>query len=273
MELKHKVRNSSLAHVFLSFGIGMISQEARHMLVDPQSSHNAFNQSSTPADGMTMLHLAALWTGHEEDFGLILDKYRNLINGQTRNKKKTALHFAVERGDPRMVKRLLMEEELDPNLQDTVHQAPLNKAILGEETEVVRLLLNDRRVDPMTQNSQGNTPLHRAANAGRQNLVRLLLDDKRVDPNVRNAGLETPLHRAIRAGHAECVSLILAHRLVDREEQWRFGLTPYDLALNSNNPDIIYLLARGPEERSERTKLLWEVDDDDPEYQFRRDEF
>lgn len=265
-------RKPSLVHEFPSFGMAILSQEARHMLVDPQSSHNAFNQSSTPAYGMTILHLAALWTGNEEDFDLILDKYRNLINGQNRD-KKTALHFAVERGDPRMVKRLLMEEELDPNLQDKFHQAPLDMAVLEDETEVSRLLLNDKRVDPMTQDMGGNTPLHRAASAGRENQVKLLLDDMRVNPNVRNDDLETPLHRAIRTRHTKCVSLILDHRLVDREEQWKPGLTPYDLALASNNPDIIDLLARGPEEWSERTKLLWDGDDDDPEYQFRRDEW
>lgn len=91
-------------------------------------------------------------------------------------KGETALHYAAQLGDQRMVQALLY------------YQAP---------------------VDPRDQ--FGNTPMHWAAQRGGTAVIQMLIDAKAtVDPQNRQG--VTPLMMAAQAGNAPAVRLLLKHR-------------------------------------------------------------
>jgi ankyrin repeat protein len=88
---------------------------------------------------------------------------------------ETALHYAAQLGDQRMVEALLYyKAPIDP--RDQFGNTPLHWAAQRGSTAVIQLLIDAKAaIDP--QNRQGVTPLMMAAKAGNAPAVRLLLKD------------------------------------------------------------------------------------------------
>lgn len=137
---------------------------------------------------------------------------------QTLTKSSTVSRFleAVERGDSESISRLSHQSN-DPGLL--------------------------RRY-----NNQGYQALHLAVIAGNQDLVKYLLAEG-ASLLSRGRNLQTPLHFAVANGHAAIVDLLLRtswmggeHTLVTTLDY--FGKTPFDLAMDTGNVDIIRDLAR-----------------------------
>jgi ankyrin repeat protein len=98
-------------------------------------------------------------------------------------KGETALHYAAQLGDQRMVEALLYyKASIDP--RDQFGNTPLHWAAQRGNPTILQLLIDAKAaIDP--QNRQGITPLMMAAKAGQVQAVRLLLKDgadpRRVD--------------------------------------------------------------------------------------------
>jgi ankyrin repeat protein len=90
-------------------------------------------------------------------------------------KGETALHYAAQLGDQKMVQALLYyKASVDP--RDQFGNTPLHWAAQNGSTTILQMLIDAKAVvDP--QNRQGVTPLMMAAQAGRVQAVRLLLKD------------------------------------------------------------------------------------------------
>ncbi len=88
---------------------------------------------------------------------------------------ETALHYAAQLGDQRMVEALLYyKAPIDP--RDQFGNTPLHWAAQRGNTAVIQMLIDAKAaIDP--QNKQGVTPLMMAAKAGNAPAVRLLLKD------------------------------------------------------------------------------------------------
>ena len=99
------------------------------------------------------------------------------------DKGETALHYAAQLGDKRMVQALLYyKAAVDP--RDQFGNTPLHWAAQRGDTTILQMLIDAKAaIDP--QNRQGVTPLMMAAQAGQAQAVRLLLKDgadpRRVD--------------------------------------------------------------------------------------------
>ena len=88
---------------------------------------------------------------------------------------ETALHYAAQLGDQRMVEALLYyKAPVDP--RDQFGNTPLHWAAQRGNTTIMQMLIDTKAtIDP--QNKQGVTPLMMAAKAGNVPAVRLLLKD------------------------------------------------------------------------------------------------
>jgi len=91
------------------------------------------------------------------------------------DKGETALHYAAQLGDQRMVQALLYyKAAVDP--RDQFGNTPLHWAAQRGNVAVLQMLIDAKAaIDP--QNRQGVTPLMMAAQAGQAQAVRLLLQD------------------------------------------------------------------------------------------------
>lgn len=106
----------------------------------------------------TSLHKAAK-EGKEYAFRLALEKREVDINAKGLL-GKTALHYAIEKGNMDMVKELLAKNA-DINIQDGVGNTPLHSAAACNRKEIVNLLL-EKGVE-IKQNICGCSPLYFAA--------------------------------------------------------------------------------------------------------------
>lgn len=99
------------------------------------------------------------------------------------DKGETALHYAAQLGDQRMVEALLYyKASIDP--RDQFGNTPLHWAAQRGNVAILQMLIDAKAaIDP--QNRQGITPLMMAAQAGQAQAVRLLLkvgaDPRRAD--------------------------------------------------------------------------------------------
>jgi uncharacterized protein len=91
------------------------------------------------------------------------------------DKGETALHYAAQLGNQRMVEALLYyKAAIDP--RDQFGNTPLHWAAQRGNTTIMQMLIDAKAViDP--QNKQGITPLMMASQAGQAQAVRLLLKD------------------------------------------------------------------------------------------------
>ncbi|HEY1506177.1 MAG TPA: ankyrin repeat domain-containing protein [Stellaceae bacterium] len=91
------------------------------------------------------------------------------------DKGETALHYAAQLGDQRMVQALLYyKASVDP--RDQFGNTPLHWAAQRGDLAILQMLIDAKAaIDP--QNRQGVTPLMMAAQAGQAQAVRLLLKD------------------------------------------------------------------------------------------------
>ena len=92
---------------------------------------------------------------------------------------------AVHNNDIDMVKVLLADERVNPNMADEHGRTALMFAAHNGHAPVVTLLLADERVDPNMANQHGRTALMYAAKKGHAPVVTLLLADERVGPNIK----------------------------------------------------------------------------------------
>lgn len=100
---------------------------------------------------------------------------------------ESLLHEAARSGNVELVRLLLQQPSLDPNLQSWTGYSALSCACHEKGEEIIRLLLADPRTDPnRIDECLGYSPLQYAA---QRNLraVEVLIDHPRVDVNIRDA--------------------------------------------------------------------------------------
>ncbi|MCG8387781.1 MAG: ankyrin repeat domain-containing protein, partial [Cytophagales bacterium] len=118
----------------------------------------------------------------------------------------SALHLAVEQGDPFLVAVLIRRSPKDLNSVDSVGETPLHYAARKVNKGIVNILI-DARATVNVQDNSGQTALHKAAASGNKDIVNALLDagaDKTLqDNNGKTAG-----DLAKQAGHGDLADLL-----------------------------------------------------------------
>jgi ankyrin repeat protein len=118
----------------------------------------------------------------------------------------TALHWAVQRGDARMVESLI-RAGANAKAVNRYGVPPLGIAAVDGNSEILKLLL-DGGADPNVGLSQGETPLMTVARSGKVDAIKVLIAHG-ASPNGRDGRGQTALMWAAARNNPEAVKLLL----------------------------------------------------------------
>ena len=197
----------------------------------------------------TPLHEAAI-QGHLSVVKILLSEPGIDINARD-NRGVTALWWATEKRQYQVAKRLLAECGVDVNIigesvsfiQQTT---PLHHGVQHEDERLVRLLLEEKRINPNIPDGSGKTPLAWAATTGSVIIVKLLLKHKHIHVNAPRKGELNPLGLAAGAGHTEVVKELLAHSKLNPNKACEacFGDRALLAAARKGHVDVVDLLVQ-----------------------------
>lgn len=195
----------------------------------------------TTTRGYTPLIVAVLQRLHDI-LSLLLDQGAATDLGD--DDHWTALHFAAQSGDDRMV-RLLLDKGAAADAREKLGWMPLHLACQNGHETVVRLLLSRLSEDAVGEReAQGKTPLHLASAYGHMSIAKLLLSQG-ADPNATDNSLSTALHLAADVGQNRIVRQLLKSGVNPDSADSR-GFTPLHLAAMRGHTGICrQLLSNG----------------------------
>ncbi|XP_048366382.1 inversin [Sphaerodactylus townsendi] len=131
------------------------------------------------------------------------------------------------------------------DLVDQDGHSPLHWAALGGNPDVCQILI-ENKINPNVQDYSGRTPLQCAAYGGYINCMVVLLENK-ADPNVQDKEGRTALHWLCNNGYLDAIKLLLGfgafpNHMENNEERY----TPLDYALLGAHHEVIqFMLERG----------------------------
>ncbi|KAM9554297.1 palmitoyltransferase ZDHHC13 [Guaruba guarouba] len=206
-------------------------------------------------ENVTLLHWAAINNRQELvkyyiSKGAIVDQLGGDLNS-------TPLHWAVRQGHLPMV-MLLLKCGADPSLIDGEGFSSIHLAVLFQHMPIVAYLISKgQNVD--TTDFNGQTPLMLAAQkAIGPEPTRLLLKFNPSLNAVDNVQKNTALHWAIASGNTSAVDLLLeAGASLDIKNVK--GETPCDLAYQSLNRFMVYMVKEEERMRSRRNNMLLKI--------------
>ena len=141
------------------------------------------------------------------------------------------LHFATMSGSKNMVK-ILLENDVMIDIQDTSRRTPLIIASQNNDSDICKILL-EKNASLRSFDSGGDSALHHACRGKFINVVRLLLSEDSVNVNSTNFFSDTPLHIACKTGSIMCIRLLLEHG-ADTNHKNKAGKKPCDVIEDEN---------------------------------------
>lgn len=141
------------------------------------------------------------------------------------------LHFATMSGSKNMVK-ILLENDVMIDIQDTSRRTPLIIASQNNDSDICKILL-EKNASLRSFDSSGDSALHHACRGKFINVVRLLLSEDSVNVNSTNFFSDTPLHIACKTGSIMCIRLLLEHG-ADTNHKNKAGKKPCDVIEDEN---------------------------------------
>ena len=167
---------------------------------------------NTGSDRLTALHFAAkrdaevltaVLQGEGSDTELRCD-----IDGDTKTRNITALHYAVATGNLESVE-VLMESAARIDAQAAEGHTPLHFAVLYDHPSIMEALLQDLYIDPNIKDNDQWTALAHAVELDKTKLVELLLSHADIDISITNDAGQTPLAQAQALGGRENIINLL----------------------------------------------------------------
>ena len=146
-------------------------------------------------------------------------------------------------GDSSKIREILHKNpslinELDQNLG----WSPLYRTITCGHFEASKCLLL-LGANPNIKNKLGDSPLHQAVESSQIPLAQLLLDNG-ADPDIQQSDGDTPLHYSCLKELPQMAHLLLKYRANPNIQDRVFGKTPFDLAAESKNLNILQLMVK-----------------------------
>ena len=163
---------------------------------------------------------------------------RNEEAGELHTYLGNCLRMATNNNNLDLVKRLIEEENADPNHGDT---EGMNSIMIAAENGHVSVLeyfisLPDK-VNINAQDRKG-TALHYACFQGFEEAVRILISSPQLDVNIGDKNGITPLMLACKSGHEAVVSMLLVHDQirVDKADAYMYNVHAFDVCLPRGAP-------------------------------------
>lgn len=151
--------------------------------------------------GQTILHAAAQRPDGFYIMMILLRDGRVDINA-TDFQGRTPVSYAVSNDDLRQLSLLLRRDDININMSDVEDRAPFYFAVDYGNKDIVKRLLDDARLDP-NMSTGSLSPLALAAGWSSLELLEMLLRDQRVIVNNQTYRRMHPLIAAVVAGHEE----------------------------------------------------------------------
>ena len=183
------------------------------------------------------------------------------------------IHWAARRGHISIVRLLITEFNVDPNVKNAHNSTPLHYAAgggyrdygrmlptefanpnvikfidspytaEGRHTELARMLITEYGANPNAKNNLRFIPLHYAARCGNTKLARMLITEFKADPNAKNIYGSSPLHYAAENGHTALVRMLASEFQVKQNSKktWRQE-TPLHLAAQNGHTALARML-------------------------------
>ncbi|MFJ1267836.1 ankyrin repeat domain-containing protein [Legionella lytica] len=241
-----------------------IATERGHLNVVNVFLENGADVNKARVDGATPLIAALVLSMDPKVIYALLNNGADV--NKSMNHELTPLCIAVEKGNPEVVRLLLLKGaslrnkgrallcraaelgHLDvvkiflaagADVHETISAGatPLYFAALVNKTEIIKTLLGSGANINRLIGEEKETPLHIAAYKGHREAVEILLQHKPYI-NQKNLNGETPLFLAARAGHTEVVNVLIesdAEIMQARND----GLTPLDIALRGGLVEVV----------------------------------
>jgi ankyrin repeat protein len=136
-----------------------------------------------------------------------------------------------------MVRLLVDQYDVEPDLKDESGQTPLLLAAIYGHNTVVKLLLATGKVNLEAEDTKyGRTPLSWAAVSGHTAVLKLLLTTDEVDADSKSSSFfdksRSPLSYAAERGYNAVIKLLLATGRVDLNSKDSEGRTPLSYAVS-----------------------------------------
>jgi ankyrin repeat protein len=147
------------------------------------------------------------------------------VNARDRN-DATPLWWATRGNHIHVAARLLAEPNVDINAISQFERplpdrsTSLHHAVRGRATLIIRLLLMEKSLDPNVVDHRGWTPLGRAARQGDVRTVEWLLGRRDIQVNAITQSEQPPLWLAARHGHIRVIRRLLQCRNIDINQGW-----------------------------------------------------
>jgi ankyrin repeat protein len=151
----------------------------------------------------------------------------------------TSLVDAAKSGDANAVRTLLQQKTVDVNATAVDGSTALHWAVQRGDARMVENLIR-AGANAKAVNRYGVPPLGIAAVDGNSEILKLLLDGG-ADPNVGLSQGETPLMTVARSGRVDAIKVLIAHGASPNGRDGR-GQTALMWAAARNNPDAVKLL-------------------------------
>ena len=182
--------------------------------------------------------------GNIEIVKLLIKDNTNINLKDTIN--RTPLRRAAKNGHLEIVK-LLIKKNADPNIEDRHGLTPLLASLEFEKYKVAEFLLeNDFFFQLININSKtktGNTALILASLKENVKIVNILLQRKGIDINIQNCWKNTALICASKKGNKEIVKLLIERKEIDINIQNDLGNTALIEASNNKYLNIAFILS------------------------------
>ncbi|KAH0499070.1 hypothetical protein TgHK011_006286 [Trichoderma gracile] len=202
--------------------------------------------NSKSASGRTAL-CYAIDRGDDDLLALLLEQPELDVN-LAASFAVTALHLAVRKQYPAAVKAILAHPNVDPNRQDVAQQTALHEAVFYAD-ETMRLLLEDPRVDVNIGNCYGATPLINAVKRGSDIAVLALLQRPDIVPDKKDGIGMTALAWAAHLGCWGSLRRLLDRQDVDPNTRDDDGVTPLSMAVQRRWYSVTETLLENPSVR------------------------
>ncbi|KAI9764627.1 MAG: hypothetical protein M1839_005795 [Geoglossum umbratile] len=179
------------------------------------------------------------------------------------NNGRTSLSWAAQSGELDLMRLLLDQQNVEPNIANTNQKTPLSYAAEEGHDEIIRLLM-ERDISYINEkDSTGRTSLMLAAKNGHKAVVHVLLDKTIVRLDVRDQSGSTALALATDNGH-EAVAKLLVEKGSDIEAKDSNGQTPLSRAARRGEGAVAKLLVENgadidAKDNDGQTPLFWAV--------------
>ena len=155
----------------------------------------------------------------------------------------SCLIVAITKSYLNIVRKLIEEENVDPNTEDDDGFTSIMIAVQKEDVAVLEyfLSLSDKvNINARAKNGHGWTALLMACFQGSEDVVRVLISSPLLDVNLTNANDNaTPLEIACGSGFEAVVSILLSHKDIQVNKASARQLTPLSTACFNGHEGIV----------------------------------